>query len=50
LLEYRPGSAFYIIGGLLLFVAMALFVQYKKTGHANLWSMVDSQPKSAEGR
>ena len=41
LLEYRPGSAFYIIGGLLLFFAMALFVQYKKTGHANLWAMVD---------
>ena len=41
LLEYKPGAAFYIIGGVLLLVAMALFVQYKKTGRVNLWAMID---------
>jgi hypothetical protein len=41
ILEYRPGSAFYIIGGVLLLVGMALFVQYKKTGRVNLAKMID---------
>jgi len=41
LLEYRPGTAFYIIGGLILFVAMALFVQYRMTGRVNLQAMID---------
>jgi hypothetical protein len=41
LLHYKPGGAFYIIGGVLLLVAMALFVQYKKTGSVNLWAMID---------
>jgi hypothetical protein len=41
LLEYKPGAASYIVGGVLLLVAMALFVQYKKTGRVNLAKMMD---------
>jgi hypothetical protein len=41
LLEYKPGAAFYIIGGVLLLLAMALFTQYRMTGRVNLQALVD---------
>lgn len=41
LLEYKPGAAFYIIGGLLLFFAMAVFAQYRMKGRVDLRAMFD---------
>jgi hypothetical protein len=41
LLHYKPGSAFYLIGGLVLFVSMALFTQYKMKGRIDLDALID---------
>src|SRR5258708_36232680 len=43
ILEYKPGAAFYIIGGLVLFIAMALFTQYKMKGRVDLAQLIDRE-------
>lgn len=40
LLYFRPGAAAYILGGILLFVAMALFTQYKVKGRIDVPALV----------
>jgi hypothetical protein len=44
LLFYKPGTAFYVIGGLLLFVSVALFTQYKKEGSVDIGKMFGQDP------
>lgn len=39
LLFYRPGTAFYVVGGSLLFVFIALFTQYEKEGSVDIGKM-----------
>jgi hypothetical protein len=41
LLYYRPGSAFYIISVLAIFLGMIVITRYLKTGHVNFKAMVD---------
>ncbi len=43
ILEYKPGAAFYMIGGLVLFIAMALFTQYKMKGRVDLAQLIDRE-------
>ena len=42
ILDYKPGNAFYIVGGLVLFVGMVLFAQYKMNGSIDLRALVDT--------
>ena len=41
LMDHRPGTVFWIVSFLLLFLGMALFTQYKMTGRIDLASLVD---------
>jgi hypothetical protein len=41
LLQFRPGAAAYILGGIVLFSAMALFTQYKVKGRIDVPALVD---------
>lgn len=40
-LRFRPGSACYIVGGVLLAAAMVLFTQYKMKGRIDISALVD---------
>src|SRR5438045_7434374 len=46
LLYYRPGSAFYIISILAIFLGMIAITRYLKTGHVNFKDMVDQGAES----
>ncbi|MGH8540266.1 MAG: hypothetical protein ACRETW_07155 [Stenotrophobium sp.] len=41
ILGYKPGSAFYIAGILVLFFGSVLWNQYRATGRLNPWPMID---------
>jgi hypothetical protein len=44
LLFYKPGTAFYVIGGSLLFVSVVLITQYKKEGSVDIGKMFGKDP------
>jgi len=41
ILEFKPGSAFWIVSLLLLFIGMAVFTQYQMTGKVNVSEMIN---------
>jgi hypothetical protein len=46
LLQYKPGSVFYIIIVLVLFFGMIVITRYRMTGHVNLRGMIDRGTES----